>query len=350
MNLAVGARAQGSRREAQGARAQGAGNIAQGKIKRRWKRWKIENIRLVTQVFGLILGNGMLLGLPLFGTSNILRHIYFPNASTKFFINAPTYALQYKIQDTLFSGWNSMYIDVLLPILIFLVLTIPLGRVWCAWLCPLGLPQDLLTRLRRRLGIRHLEIAPHHSDFIHSLKYLGVFVIVFYTFALGAPAFNLKAMWNALPVPYEQFDPNRAMYVYTQMAVGLAPASTYVPTMSVLITILFLGTCFAARRFWCHICPQGALMAPLNYIAFVKLRKDPAKCTHCRICYRVCPMEITKVHEERKTREVTSSKCVHCYRCVDNCPEEGCLSVEFLGKKLFSSKYRCQCEEGGSSI
>jgi hypothetical protein len=48
----------------------------------------------------------MLIGLPLFGTSNILRHIYFPNASTKFFLNAPTYATFYKVQDTVFSGLN----------------------------------------------------------------------------------------------------------------------------------------------------------------------------------------------------------------------------------------------------
>ena len=176
--------------------------MAQGARSGRRRRWRIENLRLVTQLFGLVLGNGILIGLPLFGTSNILRHIYFPNATTKFFLNAPTYATLYKVQDTFYSGWNSMYIDLLLPLLIFVILTIPLGRVWCSWLCPLGLPQDLLTRLRRRLGIRHLVIAPHHSDFIHSLKYLGVFVIVFYTFALGAPMFNLKGMWNALPVPY----------------------------------------------------------------------------------------------------------------------------------------------------
>jgi len=149
-----------------------------------WRSWKIENIRLITQVFGLVIGNGMLIGIPLFGASYALKNIYFPNASTKFFFNAPTYATLYKVQDTLFSGWNSMYIDLLLPLLIFVALTIPLGRVWCAWLCPLGLPQDLLTRLRRKLGIRHIEISPHHSDFIHSLKYMGVFVIVFYTFAL----------------------------------------------------------------------------------------------------------------------------------------------------------------------
>lgn len=318
-----------------------------GKAKSRRRRFKIADMRILTQIFGLIFGSGMLLGLPLFGTSNILRHIYLPNASTKFFIYAPTYATLYKVQDTVFSGWNSSYIDLLVPLLIFVTLTIPLGRVWCAWLCPLGLPQDLLTRLRRRLGVRHLEIAPHHADFIHSLKYLGLAVIVFYTFALGAPFFDLKRMWNALPVPYEQFDPNRALYTYLQMAVGLAPPSTHVPIMSVLVTILFIGTCFAARRFWCHLCPQGAMMSLFNKTAFVRLRKDPDKCTHCRICYRVCPMEILNVYEQRGSSDVSSEKCVHCYNCVDNCPEDGCLSVELLGKKVVESKYRCQCDESG---
>ncbi len=59
-----------------------------------------------------------------------------------------------------------------------------------------------------------------------------------------------------------------------------------------------------------------------------RVRKDPSKCTHCRVCYRVCPMEILKVYEERKNTDVSSAKCVHCYNCVDNCPEEGCLHVE----------------------
>ncbi len=314
-------------------------------LKRR-RRPSIAHLRLVTQTLGLILGSGTLLGLPLFGTSNVLRHIYFPNASTKFFVHAPTYSMAYKMQDTLVNGWSSMYLDLLLPLLVFVILTLLLGRVWCAWLCPLGLPQDLLTRLRRALGVRHLEMSPAQADMIHSLKYLGIAAIFFYTFALGAPFFELKSYWSWLPVPYEQFDPNRAMYVYLQIALGLAPASNYVPTISVLITLVFLSTSFAFRRFWCHICPAGAMMAPLNRLALVRLRKDPSKCTHCRVCYRVCPMEIQRVWEERESRDVTSDKCVHCYTCLDSCPEDGCLSVEFAGFKLASSRYRCQCDEG----
>jgi ferredoxin-type protein NapH len=309
------------------------------------RRMRISNMRIVTQIFGLLFGNGILIGLPLFGASNYLRHIYFPNASTKFFINAPTYSYLYKIQDTLVSGWQSMYIDLLLPLLVFLVLTLLLGRVWCAWLCPLGFPQDMLTRLRRSLGLKYIELKPHHSDFIHSLKYMGIFVVVFYSFALGVDFMGINFFRTALPVPYEWFDPNRALYLYPQMWLGLAPPTTYVPICSVLVTVLYLSTGFAVRRFWCHICPVGGLMAPFNKYAFVKLRKDPKKCTHCRICYRVCPMEILKVYEEREKSDVTSSKCIHCYHCVDNCPEEGALSVEFLGKTVRKSKFQCQCKE-----
>ena len=86
-------------------------------------------------------------------------------------------------------------------------------------------------------------------------------------------------------------------------------------------------------------------MSFLNRSALIKLKKDPSKCTHCRICYRVCPMEILKVYEERKVRDVSSSKCIHCYSCVDNCPEDGCLSVAYLGREILRSKYKSQAEE-----
>lgn len=306
---------------------------------------RIRSWRLITQFLGLLFANGMLFGIPLFGSSELLRNFYLPNASTKFFFDAPTYSIFYKVQDTLVSGWDSMYGDLVLPLLIFVVLVLLLGRVWCAWLCPLGLPQDLLSMLRRRLGIKYLEMPPDWADLLHSMKYLALVLIIFYTFALGAGFLGIKEFRTALPLVYEVLDPNRAFYVYIQMPLGLAPLSTYIPWLSVLTTLFFLFTCFFVRRFWCHICPAGSMMSFLNRSALIKLRKDPAKCTHCRICYRVCPMEILKVYEERKQRDVSSSKCIHCYTCVDNCPEDGCLSVEYLNKRILCSKYKSQSED-----
>jgi len=306
-------------------------------MKLRLRTW-----RLISQFAGLVFANGMLLGIPLFGTSELLRHFYLPNASTKFFFNAPTYSIFYKMQDTVVSGWDSMYLDLALPLLIFVVLVLLLGRVWCAWLCPLGLPQDLLSMLRRRLGIKYVEIPPHWADLLHSMKYLGLVLILVYTFALGVGFLGIKEFRTALPLVYEVLDPNRAMYVYLQMPLGLAPWSTYIPWLSTATMFFFLATCFSIRRFWCHICPAGAMMSFLNRSALVKLKKDPAKCTHCRICYRVCPMEILKVYEERKGSDVSSSKCIHCYSCVDNCPEDGCLRVTYMDRQVLCSKYKSQ--------
>jgi len=306
---------------------------------------RIKTWRLITQMIGLIFANGMLLGIPLFGSSDLLRNFYLPNASTKFFFNAPTYSIFYKLQDTIVSGWDSMYLDLVLPLLIFVVLVLLLGRVWCAWLCPLGLPQDLLSMLRRRLGIKYVEVPPHWADLLHSMKYLALLLILFYTFALGVGSLGIKEFRTVLPLVYEVLDPNRGFYVYLQMPLGLAPWSTYVPWLSILTAAFFTVTCFFIRRFWCHICPAGAMMSFLNRSALIKLKKDPSKCTHCRICYRVCPMEILKVYEERKVRDVSSSKCIHCYSCVDNCPEDGCLSVAYLGREILRSKYKSQAEE-----
>ncbi|MFQ6060160.1 MAG: 4Fe-4S binding protein [Thermoplasmata archaeon] len=301
-----------------------------------WQRISIP--RLIVQFAWLIFANAMLFGLPSFGSVPWLRNVYFPDATTKFFQNAPTYSLVYKLQDTLEGGFATYYMDLLIPFLIFLVLVLLLGRFWCAWLCPLGLPQDLLTRFRRSVRIKRVELPPSWSVFLHQMKYLGLLLILFYTFALGFPFLGLSAFRTDLAIPYEQLDPNRAMYVYPQILIGILPPNTFVPVLSILTFGFFLMTCFPIRRFWCHICPAGAMMAPLNRYALIHLRKDNSRCTHCGVCARVCPMEIRKVYEEREEENVSVAECVHCYRCVESCPEVGCLGVSVLGKVVLKSK------------
>lgn len=301
-----------------------------------WQR--ISTPRLIVQFGWLIFANALLFGLPSFGEISLTRNIYFPDATTKFFQNAPTYSIVYKLQDTLEGGFVTYYMDLVIPILIFMVLILVLGRFWCAWLCPLGLPQDLLTRLRRSMGLRRVELPPKWSVTLHQMKYLALFLIIFYTLALGFPYLGISDFRTSLAVPYEQLDPNRAMYVYPQIALGLLPPSTVVPILSLLTFGFFLMACFPIRRFWCHICPAGAMMAPFNKYALIHLKKDHTKCTHCGICARVCPVEIRKVWREREEPNVTVSECVHCYRCVESCPEEGCLGVSVLGKVVLESK------------
>ena len=294
--------------------------------------------RLILQIVFLVLINSMIFGVASFGESPILRDTYLPNASTKFFAEAPTYSLVYKFQDTLVNEYKTVYTDLLLPILIFIALTLVLGRIWCAWLCPLGLPQDLLSDLREKLGIPYYRLSKPLSEALHACKYLALFLILFYSIALGFPGSGLNSFRTSLPVPYEWIDPNRALYVYPQIALGLLTASTIVPIVSIGTTLFFLATSFKIRRFWCHICPNGALMGLVHRRALFQLEKDTSKCTGCRVCARVCPMGIEQVWKEKDKRMVTHRNCTHCYSCVESCPEDDCLKVMFLGKKVVSSK------------
>jgi hypothetical protein len=93
------------------------------------------------------------------------------------------------------------------------------------------------------------------------MKYVGLFLIIIYTLALSLPFMGLFHFKSALAIPYEQLDPNRALYVYPQIALGLLPPSTVVPILSILTLGFFLITSFKIRRFWCHICPAGAFMS-----------------------------------------------------------------------------------------
>ncbi len=295
--------------------------------------------RLVVQIITLVLMNSMLFGVASFGTSPMLKDIYLPNASTKFFQNAPTYSVIYKLQDTLEGGLDTLYMDLVIPFLIVIVLILLLGRLWCAWLCPLGLPQDLLSKLRAKLKIPYYELSPTVSTVLHQMKYVALFLIIVYTLSLSVSVLGLSYFRSSLAIPYEQLDPNRGLYVYPQIALGLLPTTTIVPILSIGTTIFFLILCFKIRRFWCHICPAGAFMSFFNRKALIYLRKDHSKCTGCRVCARVCPEGIQKVYEEKTDPKVTTAECIHCYSCVESCPEDGCLSVVYLNKELTRSKY-----------
>jgi len=79
-------------------------------------------------------------------------------------------------------------------------------------------------------------------------------------------------------------------------------------------------------------------MALLSRYSLVWLHKDPEKCTKCRICLRVCPMNHDTVYEEMEGLDVGGGDCTLCGKCVEMCPEEDCLSLSFMSRKLVTSR------------
>lgn len=131
-------------------------------------------------------------------------------------------------------------------------------------------------------------------------------------------------------------------YISQIMYGPLNIAGFYLTSINITILILITILSFIYRRFWCRICPLGALIdifsthKPFNNIAFTKLEKDGIKCTKCGICQRACPTQVTDVYH-KKSGDVTVSGCMLCVRCVEMCPEKDALKLKFAGKTLYKS-------------
>ena len=253
------------------------------------------------------------------------------------------------------------------------VASVVLGRFFCGWLCPFGLYQDVLTRIRKALRLHHLRFSEKTNKALGQSRYIiiAVFLILSVIFASylifgyqlipgtipGGPEGTESGNVGFLNEPFCLVCPMRPLCVLIECALGSMKWSyvskiTYGPlwtlgsyvtsiNLSILIAVTILA--LAYRRFWCRICPLGALtgffstFTPFKQIALTRLVKNEQKCTKCGVCKRVCPTQATQVYE-KKGGDVTESRCILCARCVEICPYDEALSLKVAGKTVMKSR------------
>ncbi|WP_455391780.1 4Fe-4S binding protein [[Eubacterium] cellulosolvens] len=300
----------------------------------------ITKVRHIVQLSWLIIfANGVLFGLPEFGSNPSLRYIFIPNLTTKYFVYTPTHCYFFELQSSIQTGYSQGYVNILLPLLVVIILLLILARFWCGWLCPLGFVQDLMMYLRRLFRVPYLELNYPSIRILDRTKFAILFIVIVIVFLVSLPTFGLLAFQSELTSPFEQFCPARPLFVFSQQVLGWEPWSTGVPFLGIVVLGFFFVTSFFVRKFYCRICPVGAINSFFNKYSLLTLQKDGTKCTKCRICLRACPMDIEEIYEEKGKTNISSKECIHCYRCVEVCPEDDCLSVAFLQKRILYSKH-----------
>ncbi len=202
----------------------------------------------------------------------------------------------------------------------------------------MGFIQDLMIYLRRLLRLPYQELSYSLIRALDKAKFAILFIVILLVFMLSLPIYGLSAFQSELNAPFEQVCPARPMFVFLQQILSWE-WSTGVPMLGVIVLGVFFVSSFAVRKFWCRICPMGAINSFFNKYSLLTLQKDGSKCTKCRICLRACPMDIEEIYEEKGKTNISSKECIHCYRCVELCPEDDCLSVAFLEKTILRSKH-----------
>jgi len=181
-------------------------------------------------------------------------------------------------------------IVILLFVALFLLVTVVLGRVWCGWLCPQTLFNDLAELLA---GIFRTKVTPRAARLIEHIVALIVAKLI---------ALDLFC-W---------FLPPR------QVVTGLLdfPDHQLMLATFLLLTLFgYLNLILVKRSFCRSYCPYGrfqtALMdaGTLN-LSFLEETRD--RCLRCNACVQTCPMGID-------IRGGFQIECIGCGRCIDAC-------------------------------
>jgi len=203
------------------------------------------------------------------------------------------------------------------------VLTLLFGRLYCSVICPLGILQDVISWISKRV---HRDKGYGYRKPLPLLRW-GILIAAF-----GG---SMKGFGMLLSVvePYSIFGRTanmvfRPIYVLLNNAVLTSSSSfSQIAIGNVLQSlgafILILGTFFIIAilawrggRTWCNtICPVGTLLGVLSRFSIVKIRIDSSKCKSCGMCAKKCKSQCVNFREKK----VDTSRCVTCFNCLGSC-------------------------------
>ncbi len=181
-----------------------------------------------------------------------------------------------------------------------------LGRIFCGWVCPLGLVTDLNDVLRRRID-RWLRRRGRSLPVITlptSIKYWVLAGFLLASFLISLPVFTTFSPIN---------------WLVWGIVFGL-------PSALLAIAAWLLLELVSPRLFCRSLCPLGALYSLIGRFGLLRIRiSSPTACRlQCAVCDACCPMGIHVMadHATSGHATITDPECTRCGACVDVCPAE----------------------------
>ena len=189
---------------------------------------------------------------------------------------------------------------------ILLLYSILFGRMICGWLCPFGLVQELVFKIKTPKMKK--------SPVTRILSYFKYVVLVFFVFIV-------PILYAFRDTPLPAFCKYICPAGTLEGGIGLlsnAVNNSYFSMLGPLFTWKFLlmvsilvGSVFIFRLFCRFICPLGALYGLFNKFSVFGIKLDNSKCTDCGMCQAHCKVDI---------RHVGDQECISCGECIDVCP------------------------------
>jgi polyferredoxin len=178
------------------------------------------------------------------------------------------------------------------------------GRMVCGWVCPVGLAQELLYKIK--------------SPKVKLPKELWVLpFIMLIVFAIILPYITTEHWFSKLcpvgtvvaGIPWVIWNPVNPVTGEPTILPGTV-GGMFLLKIFILIVVLILVV-IAKRPFCKYICPLGLFWGFFNRASIMKLEVLPT-CTKCDTCSEICPEGIV-VYEEPNSGECV--RCMECLKC-----------------------------------
>ena len=163
------------------------------------------------------------------------------------------------------------------------------NRGWCGWACWTAMVLDLLPYKRNKQG--RLPGKWGYLRYAHFAISMGLLVALWWG-------------WNYRPQAQSVIE----LY---WLVVG-----------NVLYYTVGIALAYALQdnRAYCkYVCPIPTLQKITSRFALAKIVGDVEKCTDCKACNKMCPMDIRVSEYVLSNQRVVSTECILCFECINVC-------------------------------
>jgi polyferredoxin len=214
--------------------------------------------------------------------------------------------------------------------LVIIALTLLSGRTYCSFLCPLGIGQDLFSRIGgrfkkkfRRYGFKKPNTILRYSLLAVTLivtMVWGIYMITlfdpysifgrFMTFFMKPVAIEIN---NLLAKVLGEFD------IYTLSNIPISGFSVIVYSIPVVFFLLIGVLSFTRGRLYCNmICPVGTFLGLISKISVLRIKFDESACTRCGRCAIRCKSSCI----DFLNYDIDVTRCVECFNCINICQDD----------------------------
>ncbi|MFC2106967.1 4Fe-4S dicluster domain-containing protein [Bacteroidota bacterium] len=221
--------------------------------------------------------------------------------------------------------------------IVVILLTLILGRLYCSTICPLGVFQDIIIYIKRRLTRkkRFRYIKPNKlSRYSILIASTGLWLFVSSFFIILLDPYSLFGRISTTLFRPVLLTLNNLLSkflglfeIYSVYPVDIKSSSIGAIVFSLLALFIIIYLSLRLARIYCNlICPVGTFLGLISKISFFKIRMNESLCNSCGACSAKCKAGCI----DSFNKKVDHSRCIVCFNCLDSCSQNG---IAFSHKK-----------------